>query len=246
MTCQIYPKVRIVLVNTSHPGNIGATARAMKTMGFSNLYLVNPKHFPHEKAIELAAGADDVLANAVVTDDLVSAIGSCQFVIGTSSRTRRIPLPILNPRECAAKVSDEVTLGHEVAIIFGNERVGLENSELMQCHYQLIIPTSEDYYSLNLAAAVQIICYEFRACVLPQPALLDEYDELASGSEVDAFYGHLREVLQELNFLRPENPKRLFQRIQRLFNRRRLEKKEVQILRGILSAIQRGTFENRI
>ena len=153
--------IRIVLVNTSHPGNIGGVARAMKNMGLSRLYLVQPRAFPHKEAEWRAASALDLLEQAVVTQTLDEAIGDCQFVVGTSARERRIPWPLLDPRMCAKRAA-QISPREQVAVLFGREDRGLTNDELKVCNLHLNIPTSEDYSSLNLAMAVQIVCYEFR------------------------------------------------------------------------------------
>ncbi len=153
--------IRIVLVNTSHPGNIGGVARAMKNMGLSRLYLVEPRQFPDEQASWRAASAADILDNAVVTPSLNEAIADCQFVVGTSARGRRIPWPLLDPRRCAERMA-EASASQQVAVLFGREDRGLTNDELKLCNLHLNIPTSADYSSLNLAMAVQVVCYELR------------------------------------------------------------------------------------
>ena len=161
MSNPTFDNIRIVLVNTSHPGNIGGAARALKNMGLSRLYLVAPKEFPADKAVWRAAGAQDVLENAVVVDTLDEAIGDCGLVVGTSARGRRIPWPIVNPRECGERTWSEAKQ-HEVAVIFGREDRGLTNDELHKCNYHVHIPSNEEYSSLNLAAAVQVVAYEIR------------------------------------------------------------------------------------
>ncbi len=232
-------KIRIVLVQTTHPGNIGSAARAMKTMGLSELYLVNPKLYPDPRALELASGADDVLRSAIVTETLAEALQLCHCVIGTSARPRGIPLPGFTPREAAAQLIQETQHG-DVAIVFGREHAGLTNDELLQCHYHVTIPSNPEYSSLNLAMAVQILCYECRlASFADLPVEKQHYDELATTEEVDGFYQQLWPVLIEIGFLRPSVPKRLMPKIRRLFNRIRLEKMEVRILRGILTAISK-------
>lgn len=230
-------KFRIVLVNTSHPGNIGAAARAMKTMGLSELYLVAPKSFPNAKATELAAGADDILYHAKVVADLKTALSDCQYVIGTSARRREIPLPELSPREAGIEFTQ--LSAAKIAIVFGRESTGLTNEELLCCHKQLVIPSHPDYSSLNLAQAVQIIAYECRMATLMEPQPQQPHDELATTADVERFYAHLQAVLAQLEFYDPENPKRLIPRLKRLFNRRHLEVMELNILRGILSAIDK-------
>jgi tRNA (cytidine32/uridine32-2'-O)-methyltransferase len=165
MSAQAFSNIRIVLVNTSHPGNIGGAARAMKNMGLERLYLVEPKEYPSDKAVWRSAGAVDVLENAVVVETLDEAIKGCGLVVGTSARERRIPWPLLNPRECGESVWTE-SEQHEVAVVFGREDRGLTNEELHKCNYHVHIPANPDYSSLNLATAVQVICYEIRMAFL--------------------------------------------------------------------------------
>ncbi|KTD22921.1 RNA methyltransferase [Legionella londiniensis] len=233
-----FDSIRIVLVATSHPGNIGSAARAMKTMGLKRLYLVTPKSFPDQRAYEMAAGADDILDNAVVTSCLSDAIKDCQLVLGTSARPRGIALPGLLPHSQAELLNGQ-SHQHEIAILFGREHAGLTNEELLSCHYHIHIPSNPEYSSLNLAQAVQIIAYELRMKSLATE--LDKTEEgldLASMAEIEQFYEHLREVLIAIDFLKLSNPKRLLQRLRRLFNRSKLEKTEVNILRGMLTHIQ--------
>ncbi len=237
-------KVRIVLINTTHPGNIGAAARAMKNMGVSRLYLVEPLDFPSDRATWRSASAADLLEKAVVVKSLQEAIADCGLVIGTSARDRRIPWPMLTPRSCAARVVDEMTR-HEVALLFGREARGLTNEELQRCHYHLHIPASEDYTSLNLAMAVQVVCYEIRQAHLAKSETempsSDWDQEYASSQEVQHLFDHLQETLVQLNFHDPENPRQLLPRLRRMFNRIRLDKMEVAILRGILTAVGKRT-----
>ncbi len=231
--------IRIVLVATSHPGNIGSTARAMKTMGLHTLYLVSPKSFPDQKADEMAAGADDVLANAIVTDSLDEALKGCQLVFATSARPRGVALPGLLPMECAQLISEQPK-NTQVAIIFGREHAGLTNEELLRSHYHITIPSDPEYSSLNLSQAVQIIAYEIRMKLLsPTIGVALRQDKLATADEIEQFYAHLSEVMIAVDFLKPTNPTRkLLQRIRRLFNRAQLEHMEICILRGILSQVQ--------
>ncbi|KTC69517.1 RNA methyltransferase [Legionella birminghamensis] len=234
-----FSAIRIVLVGTTHPGNIGSAARAMKTMGLSRLYLVNPKSFPDLKACEMAAGADDILDNAIVCQDLEDALRGCQLVLATSARPRGIALPGLIPGEAAELVAgkpDET----EVAILFGREHAGLTNEELLRSQFHINIPSNSEYSSLNLAQAVQIIAYELRMKLLssPKAEVALREDREATVEEVEQFYGHLTEVMLAIDFLRPDNPGRLQQRLRRLFNRVGLEHMEVNILRGILSHMQ--------
>lgn len=235
-------RVRIVLVETSHPGNIGAAARAMKTMGLSQLVLVSPEKFPHQDATFRAAGADDLLANALVVNNLGDALINCEWVIGASVRQRKLSRPIYQPRPCAEKIRDELT--GNVAIVFGRESSGLTNEELSLCHDQISIPTNPDFSSLNVASAVQVIAYELRMAALIETSVATQpaqEDPLANADEVAGFYNHLRETLLMLHFLDAKQPKRLMERLQLLFNRAHLTKTELNILRGILRSI-----ENRV
>lgn len=230
--------IRIVLVNTSHPGNIGAAARAMKTMGLSTLYLVAPKIFPHDKAREMASNALDVLETAIVVPTLEQAIADCGLVIGTSARPRAIPWPTLSPRACAEKAMSVASL-QTVALIFGREQSGLTNEELHQCHFHVQIPSNPDYNSLNLAAAVQVLTYELRVASLQDPSSLSWDYAAATAQDVVGFYRHLEKVLVEIDFLNPKAPRQLMTRLRRLFNRARLDVMEVNILRGILGAVEK-------
>ncbi|MDP3561400.1 MAG: tRNA (cytosine(32)/uridine(32)-2'-O)-methyltransferase TrmJ [Legionellaceae bacterium] len=234
--------IRIVLVATSHPGNIGSTARAMKTMGLKRLYLVNPNLSPYRKAHELAAGAFDILQEAVVVKSLPEALEGCQLVLATSARPRDIALPGLSPygsAELIANHSDDT----EIAIVFGREHAGLTNEELLQAHYHIQIPSDPNFSSLNLAQAVQVIAYEIRMRLLSPPATVTtktnrQKNLLATADDIERFYTHLENVLIDIDFLKPSNPKKLLQRLRRLFNRTRLERVEISILRGILTQIQ--------
>lgn len=232
--------IRIVLVATSHPGNIGSTARAMKTMGLNSLYLVNPKSFPDYKAKEMAAGADDVLEQAVVTSSLEEALAGCQLILATSARPRGLSLPGLLPVSGAEFIGKQAD-NTQVAIVFGREHAGLTNEELLKCHYHINIPSNPDYSSLNLAQAVQIVAYEIRMNLLsPKAEVSLRRDEYATADEIEQFYDHLKDVFIEIQFLKTSNPRRLMQRVRRLFNRVILEKMEVSILRGMLSQVQKS------
>ncbi len=231
--------IRVVLIETSHPGNIGATARAMKNMGLKELVLVNPKYFPHDNATERAGGADDILANALIVDDLKTAIADCELVMGTSARERSLPWPSCDPRQAAEKISP-VSHQANVALVFGRERTGLFNEELHVCHWHIIIPTNSEYSSLNLAAAVQVICYELRMTDMITIPLQEQF-EWATADEMQAFYCELEKVLTHIKFYKPELPRQLLPRMQRLFNRARLEKNEMTLLRGIFAKILRTT-----
>lgn len=233
-------RVRIVLVNTSHPGNIGAVARAMKNMCLSQLYLVQPQQFPHAEATARASGADDVLASARVCESLPEALAGCGLVIGASARLRHLTIPQQDPRQCAEQVVGEAQQT-DVAIIFGREHSGLTNDELGLCHRLLHIPSNPDYSSLNIAAAVQVIAYELRMAsgsVIAEVANEDG-EPPASAEEMERFYVHLQEMLVEVGFLSADNPRAMMRRLRRLFNRSRPNEVEMNILRGILTAAQR-------
>jgi tRNA (cytidine32/uridine32-2'-O)-methyltransferase len=239
----MFENIRIVMVNTSHPGNIGATARAMKNMGLQSLYLVEPKVFPSAEATARASGADDLLAQAVVCDSLDEALAGCTLVVGASARLRSISWPQLDPRQCAARVVEEC-FNAPVAVVFGREHSGLTNAELSRCHYLVNIPTNPEYPSLNIAAAIQVIAYELRMTqeaggeVVAAKSKSDEV-ELATMEEVEQFYQHLEEVMVASGFLDPAKPKFLMHRLRRVYNRARLERQELNILRGILTAVQK-------
>ena len=237
-------KICIVLVRPSHPGNIGATARAMKTMGLSRLCLVEPKQFPHVHAVEMASGAVDILEQAQVYSSLKDAIAECQLVIGTSARKRYLTAPILTPDEAANKLITKIKDKAEVAIVFGAERTGLTNDELIFCHQQVMIPTNEVYQSLNLAQAVQILSYECRKHYLTaenhdaDEAKLDSPP--AKAQEVDAMVHHFKALMYESDFFKPTGAEKVIYRLRRLFNKAQLEIKEVNLLRGILTAAQKA------
>ena len=231
--------IRIVLVATSHPGNIGSTARAMKNMGLKHLYLVSPEHFPDQQACDLAAGADDLLDNAKIYNTLKDAIHDCNIVYATSARPREISLPGLLPSSCATQISSHAD-DTKIAIVFGREKSGLSNDELMLCHYHVNIPSDPNFSSLNLAQSVQIIAYELRMKILsPDAQVLTKQDKYATAYDRELFYEHLYKVLVEIDFINPNNPKKLMQRLRRMFNRANLEAMEINLLRGILTQIQR-------
>ena len=234
-------RIDIVLVGTTHPGNIGAVARAMKNMALARLRLVQPRVFPSAEATARAAGADDVLAAATVCDSLEEAVAGCALVVGASARPRAIGCPLLAPRECAELLAGG-TQG-PAALVFGREHSGLSNEELDRCHYQLHIPANPDFSSLNLAAAVQIVSYELllaRSAVDSAPVRAEAGDggQVVSHEEMERFYGHLQAVLTEIDFLDPANPRHLMRRLRRLYNRARPDRNEMNILRGILTAVQ--------
>jgi TrmH family RNA methyltransferase len=229
--------IRIVLIDTAHPGNIGATARAMKNMGLRELHLVRPKQFPHAEATARASGADDLLEQAVVHSDLATAIDACGLVVGTSARQRALNFEPFEPRECAAAL---VTAASRTpaAILFGNERAGLTNSELGVCNRLVTIPTAE-YSSLNLAMAVQILAYELWLITRPgSPPRPEREVPLASADEMQRLYQHLEDVFAYIDFQDRTGGGHLMTRIRRLFNRAELDQNEMNILRGILTAVQ--------
>ncbi len=242
-----FAKVRVVLVNTSHPGNIGAAARAMKNMGLERLYLVAPKEFPAPRAQWRAAGALDVLERAVVVDHLGEAIAGCGLVIGTSARERRIPWPLLEPRECGVRAWEE-SAQHEVALVFGREDRGLTNDELAQCTFHVHIPANPEYSSLNLAAAVQVLTYELRMAALAQaaPPEPQPWDvPKARTEDIEMYFQHLEQVLVELGFHDPANPRQTMIRLRRLLTRIRPDRMELSILRGVLTSVQNFIWRSR-
>lgn len=234
--------IEIVLVNTSHPGNIGGVARAMKNMGLTRLCLVAPRQFPDPQAEWRAASAIDILERARVVETLDEAVADSQFIVGTSARDRRIPWPLLDPRGCAARIGEHTDAGEGVAILFGREDRGLTNDELKRCNLHLHIPSAPEYSSLNLAMAVQIVCYELRMlAVAPSlPAQADaQWDTpFATAANMERFYAHLEETLADIGFLNPAAPRQLMPRLRRLYSRVRLDEMELNILRGILTSTQ--------
>lgn len=253
-------KITIVLVNPSHPGNIGAVARAMKNMGLQNLALVQPKLFPHHEATARAAGADDLLSAAKVYSDLDQALQHCQQVYALSARERRLEWPNYYPKACAEKIVNQAKDNIEVALVLGRENSGLTNDELAKCHYHVIIPSNPVFPSLNLAAAVQVIAYELwqqasgheRTASNPmftgvENDTLKSEDKkimsrqlLVTGQQMQGFFEHLERTLFQLKVLSPEHPKLLMKRLRRLFNRAELDVVELNILRGILTAINKN------
>jgi TrmH family RNA methyltransferase len=231
--------VRIVLVEPTHPGNIGAVARAMKTMGLSDLALVRPKRFPDAEAHARASGADDVLEQAAVVDSLIEAIADCGFVVGTSARLRALPCPVLDPRRSAALIVEQLARTR-TAVVMGTESSGLTNEQMGHCRYLVNIPASEEYTSLNLAMATQIVCYELRMAMLgDRPAGVPEErgDEPATASEVEGLHEHLERVLDGTGFFNPDHPRTMRLRLRRLFHRAELDRTEVNILRGAFAAL---------
>ena len=230
-------RLRIVLVETSHPGNIGAAARAMKTMGLTRLLLVNPGEFPHPDADARASAAVDLLESAQVVPDLDTALAGCVLVAGTSARRRGIGPPELLPRECAARLT-AAAAEQDVALVFGRERTGLTNEELDRCHLLVTIPANPEYASLHLAAAVQVLAYELMLAGGSAAAAAESEVPLATADEMERLYQHLEQAALETGFLDPENPKHLMRRLRRLFNRAQPDQNELNILRGLLTALQ--------
>lgn len=279
-----FSNIHVILVNTSHPGNIGAAARALKNMGIPNLRLVDPVDFPSDVARWRSASATDVLDRVEVFEDLEAAVADCGLVIGASARSRRMPWPMLNPRQCGRQVAQDA-VENKVALVFGREDKGLTNEELQLCHYHVQIPANPEYSSLNLAAAVMVVCYETRVAMLEargetealndseievsttetaqasevnrktespiyDPASEDEYWDVpkADGKQLELFYAHLEQVLVDMDFHDPDNPRLLMPRMRRLFGRIRPDAMEINILRGVLTYVddhvKRANAEN--
>ncbi|GHA09144.1 tRNA (cytidine/uridine-2'-O-)-methyltransferase TrmJ [Arenicella chitinivorans] len=242
-------RIKIVLVEPTHPGNIGSVARAMKTMGLSRLVLVNPKKFPHYEASKLAAGAESVLDQAEVVTSLSAAISDCTLVLGTSVRDREVSWPTRDPRAAAESIIQHVASPtHQAAILFGRESSGLSNAELDQCQFQIRIPANPEYSSLNLASAVQLINYEIRMQAINQSTGLDDQAEPAATSmaarqrpatkaEREGFLEHLQNTLVALDFVKVNPPTVLMRKLTRLYNKADLTVEEIQILRGILASV---------
>jgi tRNA (cytidine32/uridine32-2'-O)-methyltransferase len=242
-------RIRIVLVGTQHPGNIGSAARAIKTMGLDRLVLVAPQRYPHNEADMMAAGADDVLASAVCVDTLAEAVADCRLVLGCTARSRRVPLDELSPRVAAARACDMALAGGEVAVVFGRERTGLENEELQLCHAAVHIPANPDYSSLNLAAAVQVLSYELRMVLLAAgtaqaadgPAHEGGHpsDRPASHAQMEGLFAQLAQTLDDIDFHKGRSPASAMRKLRRLFLRSERGEREVRLLRGILADAQR-------
>ncbi len=231
------PDVRIILVRPQHPGNIGACARAMKNMGVKRLVLVAPQRFPAEEAVARAAGADDILAAAEIVEDVPTAVAECVFVAATSARDRTIPLPRQDARAAAATLCGQAQLG-PVGLLFGAERTGLTNEEVDFAHTLVQIPVDPLFASLNLAAAVQILCYEIRCAIQAGPAAAPEHRP-ASQEAFNLFLGHLEKTITDIGFLNEKHPRKLMRRLTRLFRRALPDDNELQILRGILNAVEK-------
>lgn len=245
--------IRIVMVNTSDAGNLGAAARAMKTMGLSDLCLVGPREYPSAKATARASGAADVLHRARVVGSLSEAISDCQLVVGTSARLRSIPWPVMAPRAFARLVAEEPQ-DSRIAVVFGREDAGLTNEELRQCHYHLSIPGNPEYSVLNVAAAIQVVSYELRMTLLDTESVVDQdavdssesmvlsatrWDApLCSAREMEGFFQHFEETLLAMEFFDPGTPRNIMPRTRRLFSRTRLDRLEMNLMRGILTRMQ--------
>ncbi len=244
-------RLRIVLVGTQHPGNIGSAARAMKTMGFSRLVLVAPLQFPHPEAYALAAGANDVLEAAVRVETLAEAVADCRLVLGCTARSRRIALEELHPRQAAERGRLAVAAGAEVALVFGRERTGLENDELQLCHAAVHIPANPEYSSLNLAAAVQVLAYELRVswftdAAEPQAVSVDvpqthtlRSEPPATHAQLEGFFSQLAETLDAIDFHKGRTPASALRKFRRLFLRADLDARDIRLLRGLLADAKR-------
>ena len=237
-------RLRVVLVGTQHPGNIGAAARALKTMGLARLVLVAPEDYPAEEAYRRAAGADDLLGDAPVVDTLAEAVADCRLVLGCTARSRRVQLEEHVPRQAAAVAVARAAAGGEVALVFGRERTGLSNEELQLCHAAVHIPANPGYSSLNLAAAVQVVAYELRvaagAAIAPAPS-----HEPVTGADMEGLFGQLQGVLEASGFLAPNEPMLLMTRLRRLFYRAAPDRIEINILRGALRSLDPRGGANR-
>jgi len=234
-------RIRYVLVRTSHPGNIGSSARAIRTMGFTRLELVSPARFPDAEANALAAGADDVLGNAGIHEGLVESLAGSRLVLGLSARRRGINLPEISPREAAVQALAAAARGDEVALVFGNERTGLENDELARCHAMVRIPSVDDFSSLNLSQAVQVMAYELRVAMLGDvPTFEPVQDEPpADAAQMEQFYTHLLQTLDDIDFHKGRAPTTVMLRLRKIYQRIQLDERELRLLHGILADTQR-------
>ena len=239
--------IRIILINTFHPGNIGSAARAMKTMGLSDLCLVTPQRYPDPDAEAMAAGALDILANARVVKTLDEAIADCSMVIGTSARPRNSVSnrPMLEADTCAEALIKEAG-NNPVALVFGQETMGLTNDELEKCHFHVCIDANPDYPVLNVASAIQILCYELRKAHVrsEREGIESRTEEYPLQEELERFYQHLEQTLTDINFIIQQHPGMVMKRLRRLFNRARPESKELNMLRGILSSAQKAAKDD--
>lgn len=230
-------RFRVVLSRPAIAGNIGAAARAMKTMGLSRLYLVNPRDFPHPEATSRASGATDVLEGAIVCQSLAEALDGVVMAAALTARRRELALPMQWSREAVGTLAEASQQG-DVALVFGNETYGLSNEELAVCQLPVMIPANPEYSSLNLGAAVQVMCYELRMAALAPGEAPSSMGELATVDEVERMMEHFRETMTASGFFNPANPKRLMPRLRRMFGRIRMERDEVNILRGMLASFQ--------
>jgi tRNA (cytidine32/uridine32-2'-O)-methyltransferase len=238
--------IRIVLVDPQHPGNIGAVARAMKAMALDRLYLVRPVGFPDYEAERRAVGAVDLLEKAIVVDDAAEAVGDCQLVIGGSARSRSFPLPVLDARESGRMLVEEAEAGAQVAAIFGPERTGLSNEDLDRCNFRLRIPTSPDFSSLNLASAVQLLCYEVLMATIENrqdPSSGDRDREYPSQSDMEYFYQHLQQTLDARQFTADSRRPATLAKLRRLFGRARPAVGELKLLHSLVRLMHRGRDE---
>jgi len=236
------PLFRYVLVRTSHPGNIGSAARAIRTMGFTRLELIAPHRFPDDEATAMAAGADEVLAGAGIHADLVGGLAGATLVLGLSARRRGVTLPELDPRQAAAQAVAAAGRGEQVAWVFGNERTGLENEELARCHAMVRIPSVDDFSSLNLSQAVQVMAYEMRMAMLgdaPVPAPPAHAEPPADAARMEQFYVHLAQTLDDIEFHKGREPTTIMLRLRKLFQRAQPDERELRVLHGILADAQR-------
>ncbi len=235
-------RVKVVLVGTTHSGNIGSAARAMKVMGLSQMVLVDPQCQVDAQAIALAAGASEIALNAQIYPTLEAAVADCGLVVGTSARSRTLEWPMLEPREGGEKLIREANQ-HSVAMVFGRERTGLTNDELQLCHYHVCVPANPEYSSLNLAMAVQLLSYEGRMAYLAlqqssQSSTLQE--EYPRHQELERFYAHLEQVIMQTEFISAQQPGQVMNKLRRMFTRARPEAQEINILRGILTSVQKS------
>jgi len=234
--------VKVVLVGTSHSGNIGSAARAMKVMGLSEMVLVDPQCEVDAQAVALAAGASEIALNARIVKSLEEAVDDCGLVVGTSARSRTLEWPMLDPRECGEKFAVEGQK-HPVALVFGRERTGLTNEELQKCHFHVSIPANPEYSSLNLAMAVQTLCYEIRVAhlsLLQSQYPPQEEQDYPRHKELEMFYEHLEKVMIETQFISDKQPGQVMNKLRRLFNRARPEAQELNTLRGVLTAVEKS------
>ena len=234
--------IKIVLVGTTHPGNIGAAARAIKTMGLRHLDLVCPKEFPSEQAIYRSKAAKDILENARIYQSLLESVKDCEMVIGTSARNRKVPWPVLDPKNASKEINSNLRNNSKVAIVFGREDRGLTNEELGLCNLHVHIPTNEDYTSLNLAQAVQIMTYEVRMSFIGEDNLESDQEwdvDIATSDQTERLIEHMDELMQDVEFYDIENPRKLLMRVRRFFKRSGIDVMEANIFRGLFSTIQK-------